>query len=134
MDLKNYFEKTRGMGVLSTADDQGRVNAAVYARPRVLEDGSLAFIMRDRLTHHNLQSNPHAAFLFHEKGPGYKGVRLHLTRIREESDTELVKELCRRCKIDGKADAVRFLVSFRIDKELPLIGPGEEPAEPAGGN
>ena len=114
MDLKNYFEKTRGMGVLSTADDQGQVNAAVYARPRVLEDGSLGFIIRDRLTHHNLQSNPHAAFLFHEKGPGYKGVRLHLTRIREESDTELVKELCRRCKIDGKADAVRFLVSFRI--------------------
>ena len=134
MDLKNYFEKTRGMGVLSTADDQGQVNAAVYARPRVLEDGSLAFIMRDRLTHHNLQSNPHAAFLFREEGTGYKGIRLHLTRTREESGTERVKELCRRCKIDGKADAVRFLVSFRIDKELPLIGPGEEPAEPAGGN
>ncbi len=56
MDLKTYFEKTRGTGVLSTADGQGLVNAAVYARPRVLDDGSLAFIMRDRLTHHNLQS------------------------------------------------------------------------------
>ena len=134
MDLKNYFEKTRGTGVLSTADDQGQVNSAIYARPRVLEDGNLAFIMRDRLTHHNLQSNPHAAFLFREEGPGYKGMRLHLTKTLEESDTERVKELCRRCKIDDKADAVRFLVSFRIDKELPLVGPGEAPAEPAGGN
>ena len=134
MDLENYFEKTRGTGVLSTADDQGRVNAAIYARPHVLEDGSLAFIMRDRLTHHNLQSNPHAAFLFREEGAGYKGIRLHLTRTREESGTELVKELCRRCKIADKADAVRFLVAFRIDKERPLIGPGEEPAEPTGGS
>jgi hypothetical protein len=134
MDLKDYFEKTRGTGVLSTADDQGRVNAAIYARPHVLEDGSLAFIMRDRLTHHNLQSNPHAAFLFREEGPGYKGIRLHLTRTREESGTELVKELCRRCKINDKPDAVRFLVVFKIDRELPLIGPGEAPAEPTGGN
>ena len=128
MDLKTYFEKIRGMGVLSTADDQGLVNAAVYARPHVLEDGSLAFIMRDRLTHHNLTSNPHAAFLFREEGPGYKGIRLHLTKTREESDTKLVKELCRRCKIDSEADAARFLVLFRIDEELPLIGAGEDPA------
>lgn len=106
--------------------------AAVYARPRVLQDGSLAFIMRDRLTHHNLQSNPHAAFLFREEGPGCKGMRLHLTKTREESSTDRVKELCRHCKVDDKADAVRFLVSFTIDKELPLVGPGEEPAEPAG--
>lgn len=132
MDLKNYFEKSRGTGVLSTADDQGRVNAAIYARPHILEDGSLAFIMRDRLTRHNLQSNPHAAFLFREEGPGFKGIRLHLTRTHEESGTARVKELCRRCRIDGKADATRFLVSFRIDTELPLIGPGEEPAEVSG--
>ena len=63
---------------------------------------------------------------------GLAWVRLHLTRTGEESGTELVKELCRRCKIDDKAEEVRFLVSFSIDKELPLIGPGEDPAEPTG--
>ena len=41
MKLKEFFENNRGNGVLSTADDQGRVNVAVYARPHVLEDGSL---------------------------------------------------------------------------------------------
>jgi hypothetical protein len=134
MDLKNYFENTRGMGVLSTADDQGKVNAAVYARPHFLEDGSLAFIMRDRLTHHNLQSNPHAAFLFREEGPGYKGIRLHLTKIREESGTEQVKELCRRCKITDRPDATRFLVAFNLDSERPLIGDGESPIDSLDGN
>lgn len=130
MDLKNYFEETRGMGVLSTADDQGVVNAAVYARPHVLGDGSLAFIMRDRLTHHNLQSNPHAAYLFREAGGGYKGLRLNLTKTHEESGTERVRDLCRRCKIDDHPDAARFLVSFTIDRELPLIGAGDSPAYP----
>ena len=127
MNLKDYFEATKGMGVLSTADGQGQVNAAVYARPHFLEDGDLAFIMRDRLSHHNLQSNPHAAYLFREEGAGYQGVRLHLTKIREESGTPLVKELCRRCRIDDKPDAIRYMVAFRVDKELPLIGPGESP-------
>ena len=133
MDLRKYFEKTRGMGVLSTADDEGTVNAAVYARPHVLDDGSLAFIMRDRLTHHNLQSNSRAAYLFREGGGGYKGLRLHLTKTHEESGTDRVMDLCRRCKIDSNPDAVRYLVVFRIDRELPLIGAGESPDYPKEG-
>ena len=125
MELKNYFESTKGMGVLSTADSEGRVNAAVYARPQILEDGTLAWIMRDRLSHHNLQSNPKAAYLFREEGAGYKGLRLHLTKVHEESGTPRVKELCRRCRIDDNPDAVRFMVVFTVDKRLPLIGAGE---------
>ncbi len=127
MNLKTYFDETRGLGVLSTADGEGRVNAAVYARPHVMEDGSLAFIMRDRLSHHNLQSNPRAAFLFREEGGGYKGIRLHLQKEHEENGTPLVKEICRRCLIDDKPDAVRFMVVFSVVKELPLIGAGESP-------
>jgi hypothetical protein len=127
MNLKTYFEETKGMGVLSTADGEGRVNAAVYARPHVMDDGSLAFIMRDRLSHSNLQSNPRAAYLFREESPGYKGIRLHLTKTHEESGTPLVKELCRRCKIYDNPEAVRYLVVFKTDKELPLIGAGESP-------
>jgi hypothetical protein len=57
MDLKEYFENTKGVGVLATADGDGKVDAAVYARPHFTEDGTLAVIMRDRLSHLNLQSN-----------------------------------------------------------------------------
>ena len=31
-----------------------------------MDDGTLAFIMRDRLTHQNITENPHAAYLFVE--------------------------------------------------------------------
>ena len=123
MDLKAYFEDKNGVGVLATADSEGKVDAAVYARPHFMEDGTIAMIMRDRLSHHNLQSNPHAAYLFHEEGPGYKGKRLFLTKVREEQDTELLESLRRRQYLDEK-DESKFLVFFKVDKELPLIGDG----------
>ena len=122
MDLKAYFENTEGYGILSTADSAGKVDAAIYSRPHFMDDGSIALIMRDRLTHHNLQSNPHACFMFIEKGPGYKGKRLFLTKTSEEQDSELLQSLRRRQYIDD-TDESKFLVFFTVDEELPLVTP-----------
>jgi hypothetical protein len=118
--LKDYFESNKGFGVLATADSSGKVDAAVYSRPHFLEEGTLAFIMRDRLTHHNLQSNSSATYLFVEEGTSYKGKRLFLTKVREENNPELVQKLKRRKS--GDSDELSFLVYFTVDKELPLIG------------
>ena len=128
MDLAEYFENQKGSGVLATADDQGRVDVAVYARPHVIDSETIAFIMPDRLTHHNLQSNNHAAYLFMERGPGYKGIRLFLTKVREEEDSDLLHSIRRRkyATEKGEEEESRFLVSFKVDKVLPLIGPGED--------
>ena len=120
-NLKEYFESTKGYGVLATADSNGKVDAAIYSRPHFLEEGTLAFIMRDRLTHHNLQSNPHATFLFMEDGPGYNGKRLFLKKVREESNPELIRKIKRRKYTDDNEEP-KFLVYFTLDKELPLIG------------
>jgi hypothetical protein len=124
MTLKEYFETNKGLGVLSTADSEGRVDAAIYSRPHFMADGTLALVMRDRLSHANLQSNPHAIYLFKEDGPGYKGKRLFITKVREEKNTELLKSLRRR-KTGYEDDADRFLVFFKIDKEVPLVGDGK---------
>ncbi len=120
-DLQDYFESTKGFGVLATADSNGSVDAAVYSRPHFLEAGTLAFIMRDRLTHHNLQSNPSATFLFVEEGTGFSGKRLYLKKIREENNPELIRKIKRRKYTDDKEEPL-FLVYFILDKELPLIG------------
>ena len=126
MDLKSYFENTKGIGVLSTADSEGNVDSALYARPHIMEDGSLALIMRDRLSRVNLQSNPKAAYLFLEEGSGYKGKRFFLTKIREEQDAEKIESLRRRSYTpdDRMHQEDVFLVYFQIDRELPLIGSG----------
>jgi len=123
--LKDYFENTRGIGVMSTADNEGKVNAAIYSRPHFLEDGSIAFIMSNRLTHHNLQSNPYAAYLFVEEGSIYKGKRLHLRKIRQEENSELIQSLSRR-EYGNERPGSRFLVVFQVDKVLPLIGADDQ--------
>jgi hypothetical protein len=125
MTLKEYFETNKGLGILSTANSQGKVDAAVYSRPHFMEDGTIALVMRDRLSHTNLQSNPHALYLFKEDGPGYKGKRLFITKVREEKNTELLESLRRRKNV-YKDDADRFLVFFKIDKEVPLVGDGNQ--------
>lgn len=123
MNLKDYFENTMGTGVLATADGDGRVDAAIYARPHILEDGGIAFIMLDRLTHKNLETNPYATFLFMENGEGYRGLRLFLKKLREETDAERIASLSRRCPGNSEAGGTKFLVVFKLEKILNLIGP-----------
>ena len=121
--MTEYFNNTKGFGVLATADRDGKVNSAVYGRPHVMEDGSFAFIMRDRLTYKNLQSNPHATYLFKENGSGYKGKRIYLTKIREEENSSLIDSLSRRTyPSDADSTEPRFLVYFKLERERPLIG------------
>jgi hypothetical protein len=127
MTLSEYFESTHGRYILSTADSTGIVDAAVYSRPHVIDKETVALIMLDHLSHANLQSNPHAAFLFMEAGDRYVGKRLFLTKIREEEDQETIEQFRRRKSYYLPEDdkKKRFLVYFHIDKVLPLIGERE---------
>lgn len=120
MSLKDYFENTTGTGILSTANAQGQVNAAIYSRPHFI-DGQLVFIMRDRLSHKNLESNPSAVYLFSEQSSGYQGKRLYLTKVAEEKNAPLIDSLRRR-KRDTAPEEDQFLVYFKIDRERPLVG------------
>lgn len=128
-ELKDYFENTTGTGVLATGDRGGKVNAAIYGRPHIFENGEAGFIMRDRLSHANLQSSPHAVYLFIEDGPGYKGKRLYMTKLYEEKDSERVNALRRRkrppeSEQDSDMESI-FLAVFKIDRILPLTLPGK---------
>ncbi|MGC9323326.1 MAG: pyridoxamine 5'-phosphate oxidase family protein [Desulfomonilia bacterium] len=125
MKLSEYFENVKGKGVLATSDSQGKVDAAVYARPHFMDENTIAFIMAERLSHENLTSNPHAAYLFFEDGDKYVGKRLYLTMIKEDQNSELIETLRRKRHYiphDEYYKENKYLVTFRIDKVLPLIG------------
>lgn len=128
MTLEEYFSGTQGTGVLATADAAGKVNAAIYSRPHFIDDSTIAFIMADRLTHANLQENDSAVYLFRETGDRYLGKRLYLTRTEETGDPAVV-EAVRSHQHHGNhgesAGTTRYLVYFRIDTVLPLIGSGQ---------
>ncbi|MBN2025055.1 MAG: pyridoxamine 5'-phosphate oxidase family protein [Pirellulales bacterium] len=126
MTLREYFANARGVGVLATADAKGTVNVAVYSRPHFPgdDDNELAFIMKERLSYENVQSNPRAAYLFVERGDDYVGRRLFLTKIREESDQEKIRDMRRRglpMECDEDASPAH-LVYFRVDGTRPLVG------------
>lgn len=38
MKLSEYFEKTKGRGIMSTADSNGNLTVAVYARPHFIDE------------------------------------------------------------------------------------------------
>src|SRR4030042_1100051 len=124
MKLSEYFKTAKGQGVLATAGAEGKVDVALYANPHVIDDETIAFIMTEKLTHKNLQSNPHAAYLFIEEEEKYKGKRLYLTKIKEEKDSPLLDSIRRKeyPHLKGK----EYLVYFKVNKVLPLIGAGAE--------
>lgn len=124
MNLKQYFEANHGSGVLATADKDGMVDAAIYSRPHVFEDGTVAFLMRERLTYHNVQANPYATYLFVEGGTGYSGIRVYLKRIKEDQDPDLIAKMTRSwlSPEEDKAEGSKHLVHFKIEKILQLIG------------
>jgi hypothetical protein len=127
MTLNEYLQNAQGKGILSTADANGKVDAAIYSKPHIMADGELAFIMRDHLTYHNIKSNPYATYIFIEDGPHYNGIRLFLKKVRENTDPELIAKLTRRhlpLELD-KAKGKKFLVYFVLEKVLPLIGSEE---------
>lgn len=127
MNMESYFTETKGVGVMATSDENGVVDTAIYSRPHVQGRDEVAFVMRDRLTHQNLQTNSHASYLFLEDGQGYSGVRLFLTKLDESTDQELIASLTRRhlSPEDERLQGEKFLVRFKVNKVLQLIG-GEE--------
>ena len=123
MDLEEYFEKTEGLGILATADSRGNVDLAIYSRPHVIDEQTVAWIMSDRLSHANLQSNPSAAYMFIESNEGYQGKRLYLTKLREEADPERITQIRRRRRQGHTFDAgSKYLVYFKVGKVRPLVG------------
>ena len=115
MQLGCYFENVEGTGILATCDPSGELNQAIYSKPFVMDDETVAFVMCRRLSHQNLQGHMKASYLFLEKGDRYKGLRLSLTMqpcICSESD-----------------DSEKFLVFFDVNRVRPLFGGFAQEAE-----
>ncbi len=123
MNLAEYFENVEGIGVLGTADAGGSVDLAIYARPHVIDEHTVAFIMGDRLSHGNVAANPHAAYLFVENRKGYSGVRLYLTKTSEQTDPEKIEAIRRKGrKGPQEASGQKFLVYFKVTQTRRLVG------------
>lgn len=124
MSLTEYFETAEGTGILATADSDGNVDLAIYARPHMTDEQTIVLIMSDKLSHTNLQTNPKAAYMFIEKTKGYAGKRLYLQKIRDDNDAELVQSIRRHKRYDqeGETESKSSAVYFKVNKIRPLVG------------
>jgi hypothetical protein len=127
MHLEQYFENRQGRGILATAGASGVVTTAIYAKPHFMEDETLAFLMRERLSYANLTTNDQACYMFIEQGEGAKGIRLYLQKIDESDDAQLIAAMTRRhlSPEQDSAKGPKHLVRFRVVKVLPLVGDGQ---------
>ena len=122
MSLANYFDNVKGIGILGTADSEGKVDLAIYARPQVLDEETVAFIMGDHLSHRNVAANPHAAYLFLEDTEGYNGLRMHLTKTQEDTDPRKIEAMRRGSRTaEDFAATDGYLVQFKVDEVRPLV-------------
>ena len=123
MNLDEYFDKVDGTGILATANIDGKVDLAIYAKPIVVNDKTVAFVMRERLSHQNVRHNPNAAYMFIEK-QGIKGVRLYLSMIREETNTSVVEKIIKQhpeiCPSVDEAN--KYFVHFKVERARELVG------------
>ena len=113
-----------GIGVMATADGEGNVNTAIYARPHIVDANTLVWGMTDGRSFRNLKQNPRAAYLLKQSGPGFRGLRLALELLRTEDAGEMLEEIRRRANEvvgPGAGKAVTHAAWFRIAEIRPLI-------------
>lgn len=123
MNLTELF-KEYGIGVMATASAAGRVNTAVYSRPRVIDESTLVWGMTDGQTFRNIKENPHASFLFKTAAPGYSGVRINLELIRTEESGDILEAIKKNTSEvvgPGSGLAVTHAAWFRIVSTRALI-------------
>jgi len=123
MALSEFFENAKGIGILATSDADGNVDLALYARPYIIDEHTIAFSMLERRSFNNIQSNPKATYMFVERGEGYKGTRLYLVKIGEETDANRIKEIKEQHKRRYNTESAgKHLVYFKITETRPLVG------------
>ncbi|MFC1781223.1 pyridoxamine 5'-phosphate oxidase family protein [Planctomycetota bacterium] len=124
MSLSDYFQTTKGVGILATSYSDGNVDMAIYARPYIIDEKTIAFSMLERTSYTNILSNPKAAYMFIEDSQGYNGKRLYITKTCEETDAKKIEQIKSQYLDRHKSspESARHLIYFSIDKIRPLVG------------
>ncbi len=125
-ELIHLFGPNR-VGVLSTADDRNRPNAAVVGSARLPDSQALIIGLGANRSLQNLQENPRAVFTFFDPGPtpfAWQGARLYLRVLQIETEGPLFAEMVAGVtRQAGRAAGrrIRAAVLFRIEQVRPLI-------------
>ena len=126
-ELMTLFNKYPRIGTLSTANNEGEVNVAVFGSPRMIDENTVVMGIGQNRSLRNLQRNPKAAFVVMEPGEtvmGWKGARVYLEATDMETDGDFYDEIkLNIAKAAGKqaADMVHAAIRFKITEVRPIV-------------
>jgi len=129
--LMDYFNKMPRLGTLSTANKAGKVNAAYFGSPRMIDEKTIFMGCGKNRTLANLQENPDAVFMIMEPGnspPEWKGIRLYLRMIEcETSGKKLDRLKAQIAEKAGEAAAkmMHAAITFEIEELRPVADFGQ---------
>jgi hypothetical protein len=129
MEVMSFFNKTARIGVLSTADADGKVNAAVFGSPRMIDENTVVMGIGENRTYKNLLDNPKAVFIIVEPGQSlmeWKGLRVYLKVEAIDTDGLFYNEIKTGiAEVVGKEAArmIQAAVRFKITEVRNLIAP-----------
>ena len=129
--LMDYFNKQPRLGVLSTANKEGKIDAAVFGSPMMIDEKTVVMGLGNNRTFAYLQDNPNAVFTIMEQGAtlaDWKGLRVYL-KMKEYATSGEVLETYRKqiANVAGEAAAamIHASVTFEVTEVRPLIDMGQ---------
>lgn len=131
--LMEYFNKQPRIGVLSTANRDGKVDAAVFGSPQMVDEKTIVVALGKNRTFEYLQENPNAVFLIVEQGEtemleGWKGLRVYL-RMKEYATSGEMLDAYKRetARVVGEEAAAMIyaVVRFEVGEVRPLVDMGQ---------
>ncbi len=130
--LMEYFNRQPRLGVLSTSNKAGEVNAAYFGSPCMMDETTVLVALGRNKTLENLRENPQACYLIMEPGKSvfdWKGLRIYLkVAAIETSGEKLEKMKAQISEKAGKSAAkmIHAVVIFTITGVRSLVDFGQE--------
>ncbi|MBA7481811.1 hypothetical protein ES707_17288 [subsurface metagenome] len=129
--LVDYFNKQPRIGVLSTSNKEGMVDAAVFGSPMMVDEKTVVMGLGENRTFAYLQENPNAVFTIVEQGETFmdwKGLRIYLKMKEYATSGEKLDAYRRQVTEVAGEDAAAMIhasVTFEVGEVRPLIDMGQ---------
>jgi len=129
--LMDYFNRQPRLGILSTADKEGRPNSAYFGSPRMVDEKTVTMGLGKNRTLTNLQENPYAVYMIMEPGQTlaeWRGLRVYLKMTSCETFGKKLDYMRGNiAKVAGEAAAkqIQAAVTFEVQRIRPLADFGQ---------
>ena len=127
--VMELFNKKPRIGTLSTSNQKGDVNVAVFGSPQMVDENTVVMGIGKNRSYQNLKENPKAVFIVMKPGKSvaeWQGYRIYLKALAIENKGELldqIKETLLKVAGKGAANMIYAAVRFEITEVRALLAP-----------